>query len=39
VTAVIGIAYFHDTINWIKILALSVIIFGCVVLQYADELK
>jgi small multidrug resistance pump len=37
ITAIIGFVWFHDTINWTKILALVAIVGGCVVLQFADD--
>ena len=38
VTAIIGFVYFQDTVNKTKIVALVAIIFGCVVLNFADEI-
>lgn len=37
-TAIIGFVYFQDTVNKTKIVALVAIIFGCVVLNFADEI-
>ncbi len=39
VTAIIGFVYFHDTVNKTKILALTAIVCGCVVLNFADEIE
>lgn len=39
VTAIIGFVYFHDTVNKTKLLALAVIVCGCVVLNFADEIE
>ena len=38
ITAIIGFVYFQDTVNKTKIVALVAIIFGCVVLNFADEI-
>ena len=35
-TCIIGFAYFGDTINWMKIVAIICIIAGCVVLKFAE---
>ena len=39
ITAIIGFVYFQDTVNKTKIVALVAIIFGCVVLNFADEIN
>jgi len=35
-TCLIGFAYFGDTINWMKIVAIICMIAGCVVLKFAE---
>mmetsp|Transcript_1402 Transcript_1402/g.2337 ORF Transcript_1402/g.2337 Transcript_1402/m.2337 type:complete len:180 (-) Transcript_1402:45-584(-) len=39
VTAIIGFVYFQDTVNKTKILALTAIVCGCIVLNFADEIE
>ena len=37
-TCLIGGVYFGDTMNWVKIFAIGLVIIGCMLLQLADSL-
>lgn len=37
-TCLIGGVYFGDTMNWVKIFAIALVIIGCMLLQVADSL-
>jgi len=37
-TCLIGGVYFGDTMNWVKIFAIGLVIIGCMLLQVADSL-
>ena len=38
-TALIGVVYFSDTMNWIKALSLIAIVGGCVLIKFSDEIE